>query len=240
MARSRKAKPSSVISEQLEQRTALDLALERSADEALSENRTLYVSTNSGAQEALRMILGWMKLSTDIVLGCKSVQELLECTLSPQGIMYTETDLSDDEWRKRSEFILAQLEDGTFIACKPDWFGYSYTSFSTGKSQHLSNDIALSDTGWTIYRPVPEDTNTISAYLHMVLHMLCARDVIPILLASALVCLLGLVSPAINRWVLDELVPQGQDAYGMLIMAAVMFLTAGFARVAVQASKTFS
>ena len=225
-----------VFVEQLWRRDAADRALERDADEALEENRK--VEDTGGAQEALRTVLRWMKVENTEVLGVENVDDLLECVLSPKGVMYEETDMHDDAWRSRSELMLAQREDGSYIACKPDLLGYGFFCPSTGEVGHLGRKVALKERGWTIYRPLPEGTDTIFGYLLMVLRLLSLRDIVPVVAAIAIVYALGLVSPAVNRWVLNEIVPQGPGAYGVLAMAAVAFLTAGFAKVAVGAAKT--
>lgn len=227
-----------VFSEQLLSRAAADRALEQGADEALEENRELAPAEDGGMQDALRLLLSWMEINTDIVLGCENINDLLEYTLSPQGIMYEETNLTDGTWRKHVEYVIARREDGNFVACRPSFFGYRYECPVTGESGHVGDKMALEPTGWTIYRPLRKDANTIRGFFGMVMSLCSSRDVVPIVLAAWLVYVLGLVSPAVNRWVLDSIVPEGLDAGGMLMMACVAFLTAGFAKVAVQTTKT--
>ncbi len=221
---------------QLRLRDATDRALERDADEALEENRQ--VDDSNGAQEALRTLMHWMDVDAAEVLGVDDVDELLECMLSPKGVMYEEIDMHDDAWKSRSEFMLAQREDGAYLACKPDIFGYAYSCPSADDFGHMGRDFALKQRGWAIYRPLPEGADTIPGYLLIVLRLVSLRDIIPIVLAAAIVYVAGLVSPAVNHWVLDGIVPEGPSAYGTLAMAAVAYLTAGFAKVAVGAAKT--
>lgn len=228
-----------MYTEQLEHRAASDLAVERSADDALVRNLTVNVSTGDGAQDALRLLLEWMKVKSDIVLGCSSVEDLLECSLSPQGIMYATCDLHDDSWRARSEFMLAQLESGEFIACKPSAIGYYYACPGTGEQGRMGKGLKLRQYGWTIYRPVPEGANTVLGYLRMVLRLLSPRDIVPIFVASSLVYGLGLIGPMIHRRVLNQIVPMGLvDGGSLLFMALWAYLAAGLAKMAVGTVKS--
>ncbi|MBR1828132.1 MAG: ATP-binding cassette domain-containing protein [Atopobiaceae bacterium] len=228
-----------MYTEQLEHRAAADLAAESSADDALIRNKMVNASGGDGAQNALRLLLDWMKVKSDIVLGCASIEDLLECSLSPQGIMYETCDLHDDEWRNRSEFVLAQLESGEYVACRPSMTGYHYCCPSTGEEGRLRKGVALKRYGWTIYRPVPEGANTVQGYLRMVLQLMTPRDVVPIVVAAFLVYLLGLIGPMIHRRVLNEVVPMGiPDGMSLLILALWAYLAAGLCKTVISATKT--
>ena len=228
-----------MYTEQLEHRAAADLAVERSADEALARNTMVSAAADDGAQGALRQLLEWMRVKSDIVLGCSTVEDLLECSLSPQGIMYETCDMHDDSWRTRSEFVLAQLESGEYIACKPSVLGYLYSCPSKGEVGRLKKSLSLKRDGWTIYRPVPEGANTILGYLRMVLQLMTPRDVIPIVVASFLVYLLGLIGPLVNRRVLNEIVPKGiPDGVSLLLMALFAYMVAGLSKTAINTIKT--
>lgn len=231
----------SLVSEQLKRREARDISLERTADEALEEN----ISSSHRADDSsdtLRLLLHWMGLEAyvDERQGIADIDELLASTLSPMGIMYAQVSMADDEWRTSGEFALAQLESGAYIACKPNLLGYAYFCPSTGDGGQLKKSVALRDTGWLIYRPLPEGTDQLTKFLVMVLRMLSPRDVVPIVLASFLVYVLGLLVPAINDLVLNHLVPQGIGASGLLAMVAMGYLAAGFAKAAVQTVKAFA
>ena len=228
-----------VFAEQIERRDAIDRSLELEADDALEHNLPAATSNLEGARETLRIILEWMHLDTSIALGCKDIDEMLECTLSPQGVMYEEVDMRDQSWRKRAEPLLAQLEDGSFIACRPALSGYSYVKPGSEKAKRLGRNVALREKGWAFCQQMPEGTDTLIEYMAVVMRLLNVRDAIPIVGATALVYLLGLVSPHINRWVLNEIVPQGVGGLELLAMALVAYLTAGFAKLAIQAARTF-
>ena len=124
-----------LFDKQLRRRDAADRALERDADEALEENRQAVYS--DGAQEALRTLMKWIDVDAAEVLDVDDVDELLECMLSPKGVMYEEVDMHDDAWKSRSEFMLAQREDGAYLACKPDIFGYAYSCPSADDFGHI-------------------------------------------------------------------------------------------------------
>ena len=226
------------LSKQIVLRDSIDHALELNADEALEQNYTSADYDLEGARETLCLILEWMRADTRVALGCKSIDEMLECTLSPRGIMYEEIDMHDPGWRKRSELLLVQLEDGAYVACRPSLTGYSYLCPKTGRRKRLSPGTALRKKGWAFYRPIPEGTDTLLEYTIAVLRMVSLRDVAAIVAASILVYLLGLVAPQVNKWVLNEIAPGGAGGYDLLVMGLVAYLTAGFARLAVQIGKT--
>ena len=228
-----------VYSAQIEHRDTFDRELEQRADEALVHNYSSSMTEIAGAREALGTVLEWMGVDARVPFGCRDVDELLECTLSPRGIMFEEMDMHDDDWRKRSVYLLAQLEDGPYVAVRPSLMGYSYVDPATRSPKRLSKKIGLQPRGWALVPPFPEGTSSFFEWLVVVLRMVTLYDVLSIVAASALVYGLGLVAPRVNRWVLEGIVPQGVDGYSLLIMAAVMYLTAGFARLAVQTAKTF-
>lgn len=226
--------------EQIQQRDAIDRDLERKADEALVLNRSSASTRIDDARESLRLVLDWMGVDSRVALGCANVDDMLEQTLSPRGIMFEELDTHDDGWQLHAEFVLAQLEDGSYVACRPAFMGHRYVNPATGKSAHLGRKAKLQRRAWSFVRPVAEGTNTFFEYLVMVLRMANLSDAMPLVAASALVYALGLVAPQINKWVLEQIVPKGVDGYGLLAMAAVLYLTAGFAKLSVQTAKTFA
>ena len=227
-----------VYSKQIEHRDAIDRGLERRADEVLVYKHSPNVTGVDDARESLRIVLEWMKVDSRVALGCDDIDEMLEQTLSPRGVMYEEVDLHDDAWRKRAEFMLAELEDGSFIACKPSFMCYRYVNPVTEKSARLGREMKLRR-AWTFLRPIPEGTNGFFDYLIMIMRMVNVYDAVPIIAASALVYALGLVAPRVNKWVLEGIVPQGLNGYSLLAMAATIYLTAGFAKIAIQTTKTF-
>lgn len=229
-----------IYSDLLWAREDADRALEREADEALFTNTAVssIAMGSDGSQEAVLAIMEWMHQPLRRVRGYDSVEGMLELLLGTRGIMYLERDMTDPSWQKTSEFYLAREKGGDWLALKPALGGYAYLRPKDGKSGHCPRTIELEPKGWAIYRPVPEDVTNLFGYLRMVLSLVTLRDITLIVAASVVVYLAGLATPFLNRYVLNILVPEGaSDA--TLILVAVAFLTVGFIKTSVQATKTF-
>lgn len=150
----------------------------------------------------------------------------LERSLEPLGVMYDENSLTDEKWKKRSEYMLSFLEDSTAVVLCPVVGGYACWNPRTGKKKRVTAKTPLQERAYVCYRPLVGNAYSYVTFARYMLKLITPRDYIPIAAASALVALLGLLTPKINYWVLGTVVYE-EGAKWLLLMGAVMYVTVG-------------
>lgn len=226
----------------IRERDRIDRELEKDAELCLKDSRGNSGPTEAfgGACPALKLILSRYGLAAKEVHGCRNITEMLDLTLDPLGLIYDRISLSEGAWKKRSDHMLAFLEDGKAVALMPSVFGYRYVCPSTGEKRIVTDKTSLQDTAYVIQRPIEIDHVNLVSFSLYVLHLVSPRDLVWIGTATLLVSALGLVTPKLNQYVLQEVVPMGTGGYGLLLQALVLFLMAGFIRSGISAAKSLS
>ena len=169
--------------------------------------------------------------------GYGSVQEMLDLSLDPLGVIYDIVDLSDHEWMKRTEYMLAFMEDGRPVVLSPSIKGYSYRCPAGGERGIVTADTKLQRTAYAIERSLDGRIRSLTTLAYYTLHLVSVRDIISIGGATLLISLLGLITPKMNQYVLRDIVPMGTDGYSLLMRALIIFVTAGFIKACIQATK---
>ena len=229
----------SIFSDLILERDRIDSRLAADADTSLLNNTPSAGEDRlTQAEAVLRFILDRFGVAAEPARKCAGMGELLDCVLDPLCIMYEPCDLRKTAWRRRGLHMLGFLRDGTAVALFPSLGGYRYVCPATGRSGYVRRDMALEDTAYAIYRPLPPGRRSLTSFLRLVLSMLSPGDSGLIVAAIGAITLLGLAAPALNRVVLDKLVPMGPAAWPKLAAAAVLFLSVGLLRAAVTAVKS--
>lgn len=227
------------ISDLILERNHIDNQLVINADASLRNNTIspTEASRLDGAESALSYILGRFHITADSAHNCTSLSEMLDYILDPLCIMYEPRDLRETDWRHQTVHMLGFLADGSAIALIPSVGGYRYVCPATGEAGWVTKKTALEDTAYVIYRPLPEGKYSLYSFALLTFSMISPGDYVPIIAAIGAITLLGLVSPALNRQVLDRLVPLGTAAYPQLMTAALVFLSTGLLRTVIIAVK---
>ena len=102
----------------IRERDRIDRELEKDAELCLKDSRGNSGPTEAfgGACPALKLILSRYGLAAKEVHGCRNITEMLDLTLDPLGLIYDRISLSEGAWKKRSDHMLAFLEDGKAVA----------------------------------------------------------------------------------------------------------------------------
>lgn len=230
-----------LYSEAIKERDRIDRELVKNADvRMLNRDRDIGKADGDDAKAALNYILGKFDLAADGVYGYKDTAEMLDLMLDPLGVIYEEVDLKETGWKRRSDYMLAFLEDGRAVVLIPAVYGYSYMCPVTGKKGYISDKVRLKDTAYAIQRPIELGNATLFSMATYVLRLLTARDVTAIAAATLLVSALGLVTPKMNAYVLNDVVTMGTDGYGLLTRGLTLFLLVGVIRSGISAVKTLS
>ena len=176
--------------------------------------------------DAIKYILKIFKIKIDSLKIQQDISDLFESNLEPLGIMYDKISLRESSWKKRSEHMIGFLEDGSAVVLIPSLFGYYYFSPVLGQKKLVTKNTKLQENAYILYRPLRASKFSVSYFLLYMFKLLSPRDYIPIVIASGVISLLGLVTPAMNYWVLDNLIYEN-DVYFKLIFGAIIFITAG-------------
>ena len=228
--------------EVLRKRDRRDRELERNAENFLKNHRGMAATDeeSDGLYLALDIILDKYGLAAKKPHGCKDTTEMLDLMLDPLGVIYTRIDLTDKSWKKRTDNILAFLEDGKAVALVPAIYGYRYECPATGETGHVNDKIQFGDTAYVIQRPIEIGrVNLLSLSLY-ILHLISHRDILLIAVASLLITALGLVTPKMNEYVLQDVVSMGTDGYSLLMRGLFLFLLTGIIRSGISAAKSLS
>ncbi len=232
-----------LYTQQILNREQMDKQLENQADENLfqSEKRSFSRETDvDDAQGMLCYILNKWDITSEYIYGCESLEEMLNRVLEPKGIMYEMVDLNrDDQWEKSTNIMLGFLESGEAVGLFPSVIGYRYVCLANGKSERVRKNTPLKPKAVVLYRPLNEEKFTFGRFIRFILKLFTTRDFLPVCMVMAFAALLDLVSPAIHNYVLNQLLPQGKEAWFPLIMAALMFVVTGLVNAFLKASKTF-
>ena len=164
----------------IRERDRIDRELEKDAELCLKDSRGNSGPTEAfgGACPALKLILSRYGLAAKEVHGCRNITEMLDLTLDPLGLIYDRISLSEGAWKKRSDHMLAFLEDGKAVALMPSVFGYRYVCPSTGEKRIVTDKTSLQDTAYVIQRPIEIDHVNLVSFSLYVLHLVSPRDLV--------------------------------------------------------------
>lgn len=228
-----------IYSETLLRREKENNRLERTADELLRTGKGgLGGDPLEKTERTLRVILKRFGKEAIKPGSCQTTEELLDAMLDPEGIMYEKLELSDGQWKRQLNLLLAFYKDGTPVILYPALIGYRCYCPSTERREWVGKKTALQETAYAIYRPMEAGRFSIRKFLGLMLRFLSFRDLLGVAAATALISGLGLIQPAVNRYVLDDLISEGPSAGQKLLATAFVFLMAGLLKGAVSVIKT--
>ena len=229
-----------LYTEVIKERDRIDRELVSNADARMMNSRRVTGSAEDpdGAQLAVDFILNKFELDAGDVYGYKDTTEMLDLILDPLGVIYEEVDLRESDWEKRTDYMLAFAEDGKALVLMPAVFGYRFLCPLTGEKGRVTRNSGIQDKAYAIQRPIELSRVSLLTLAVYVLRLISPRDVIAIGCATLLVTCLGLVTPKMNEYVLEDVVPMGTDGYGLLMRGLFLFLLIGVIRSGISAAKS--
>ena len=213
----------------IRERDRIDRELVINADKSLRNQPgdTAAAEEAAGVFEALNLILDKYGLEANEAFGCRDINEMLDLMLDPLGVIYDTVDLTEESWKNRTEYMLGFLENGRAVALMPAVIGYRYVCPLTGEKGRVTDKIQLQDKAYVIQRPIDISPVNLMTLMIYVLHLVSSRDIVLVTAATMLTTGLGLVTPKMNQYVLEDLVPMGTDAYSLILRALFMFILIG-------------
>ena len=212
--------------------------LEQSADESLrrDQNMIRIEKGTEDAQSAAIYIIERFGLSAERLYGFSSISALLNTLLDPLGVMFEYTEDLSAHTRTKAEYILAfQEEDGKAVALTPEMKGYRYYSPSKGRSGFATGKFlkTLQPRGYVFSRPLTMKKSILGTFLWNVMKALTVMDIICLLLATLMPTALGLVIPAVSRWVYKDYIGGLDPVPSAFLGAVIVYLLVIVARAGI-------
>lgn len=189
-----------------------------------SDNRKL-------AEEAIGDILKYYHVQAqEVPEKMKDVDEILEFLLRPSGIMKRNVKLSEGWYQNAVGAMLGKKKDGSIIALLPGrTHGYYYRDYVAGKVKKINRRSAAEIEGQAIcfYQPFPLRKLNTTDFLGYLFRQLHTRDYMIMFAATALITILGLVTPKISHYLYGEALTYGNRS--LLLVAVLTLLCVTFA-----------
>lgn len=193
----------------------------------VSSNRVVSGLSNDRklAEEAIGDILRYYHVrAQEVPEQLTDVNEVLEYLLRPSGIMRRTVKLTQGWYRDAVGAMLGTKKDGSIVALLPGGAGgYTCKDYTTGKTIRINRKNAgeFGEDAICFYLPFPLRRLGISDLLTYCFRQLHAWDYALMLLLAALATALGLVTPAISRYLYGPVLELGSK---VLLAGAVLTL----------------
>ena len=157
-----------------------------------------------------------------------TTNEALEYLLRPYGIMRRTVELGDAWYRDAMGAMLGtRTDDGSVVALLP-WGpqGYRFFDRKAGKWVHLNRKTegVIDREAVAFYKPFPLAKMTMRDLIIYILQQIEAADIALLLIAMALVALVGLLTPRLNSLLFSTVLYSGSTQ--MLIGLAIFMICA--------------
>lgn len=193
----------------------------------VSSNRVISGLSNDRklAEEAIGDILRYYHVrAQEVPEQLTDVNEVLEYLLRPSGIMRRTVKLTLGWYRDAVGAMLGTKKDGSIVALLPGGAGgYTCKDYTTGKTVRINRKNAgeFGEDAICFYQPFPPRRLGIPDLLTYCFRQLHPWDYTLMLLLAALATALGLVTPAISRYLYGPVLELGSK---VLLAGAVLTL----------------
>ena len=156
-----------------------------------------------------------------------SLDEKLEGIFGSLGVMRREVNLTEGWYLDASGVFLAMTTEGRYVALMPDYIGYSYTDYSSGKTVRVNAAAQknLRSEAICFYRPLPPEKLGVHDLLTFTAQSISRHDAVYISLVTLAVILVSRVTPTLTRIIFTHYV-NAQNA-GALVPMFVFIVSAG-------------
>lgn len=177
------------------------------------------------AEEAIGDILKYYHVKAqEIPDQMKDINEVLEFLLRPSGIMRRTVRLSEGWYKDAVGAMLGSKKDGSIVAILPGrMYGYYYKDYATGKVTRVNRKNAsdIEEEAICFYQPFPLKKIKIPDLLTYIFRQLHGGDYAMMLSVTAVITLLGMVTPRITYYLYGKVLDYGSMA---LLTGAVLTL----------------
>ncbi len=209
---------------------AFEYSMERLAEAVLGQRGSIADNERYHTSEVIRDILSYFGCkNTDVPINIDSLEEKLEYTLWPNGIMRRNVDL-DEGWSfDGTGLMLGFFEDdnSAVLLIPRNTTGYYYKDRTTGKKVRITrkNEKLFSRKAVVFYKPLPLRKLELSDLVSYMRKCVTSGDLICAVMASFLVVFLGMLLPLFTR-LLTGVVLASNDMRFLMSTALVIGTTA--------------
>ena len=192
------------------------------------------------AEDAIGEILKYYHVKArELPPGIRDLDDQLEFQLRPSGIMRRTVKLEGKWYENAVGAMLGVLKDGqTPVALIPGKFsGYQYFDGKTGKTVRVNRHTVenLEDEAICFYKPLPLGKIGLRDLMSYVLQSITLQDVLPTIIATLVVALVGLLGPRLHNIIYGYVIPGNHlplfyAAFGFLICVSISQLLLGTAK----------
>ena len=142
----------------------------------------------------------------------KDVEQRIEWLCRPTGTMFRKVRL-ERGWHKQAfGALLGRLDTGETVALLPmNTRGYCYLEPGSGRRVKITPDVAerIAEEAYVFYKPMPARSMSLRDFFVFLSSTLDKGDYLRVLLAAAVVALIGLIPPQANQIAFGKVVPSG-------------------------------
>ncbi|MBQ7577082.1 MAG: ATP-binding cassette domain-containing protein [Synergistaceae bacterium] len=130
----------------------------------------------------------------------------LDKIFASNGIMRREVILTEGWYKDSAGIYLASTKEGRYIALIPDYRGYTYKDYETGRKIRINSKTQknLHHEALCFYRPLPARKLTITDLINHALKSLNLSDIISILLITLCVTFVSMVTPYLTQIIYSQ------------------------------------
>ena len=217
------------------------ISLSEIAGSALtSENNNKFDYVNKAVEDIAR----FYKIPEDVLKKhnlednqSESLSVLLKNIFDPSGVMRREVELKSNWYKNAAGVYLGITKEGRYVALIPDYKGYSYKDYSTGKKIHVNSEIQknLSSDAICFYKPLPSEKLAVKDLIRYIIQTVSIYDAIYISLVTLFVTLFSMVAPFLMKVIFSYTVYSRN--MGGLISVFVFIITAGISTTFLQIAR---
>lgn len=168
----------------------------------------------------------------------ETLDQRLENIFGSFGVMRRAVNLSSNWYKDASGVYLGVTKEGRYVALLPDYHGYSYKDYVTGKRVHIDSAERekLQSEGICFYRPLPVQKLSVADLMKFAAKSLSRSDLVYIGLISLCVTLISMVTPFLMRIIYSQSIYSDNVSSLAAIFAFIIF--AGISVILMQVSRS--
>ncbi|MBQ7560473.1 MAG: ATP-binding cassette domain-containing protein [Synergistaceae bacterium] len=201
---------SGYFDEQIRTRINSDINAFNNAFSEISEAITgqkLFTQSNNSL-DALSEIANYYNLPEDAIKSDFASNQDITEIFDANKIMYRDVILTHNWYKDASGIYLAQLKDGSYIALIPDYRGYYYKDYETGKRIRINSRTQenINREAVCFYKNLPAERMSIKDLIIFALRSLAISDIISIALITLLVTCISMTTPYLLQLVYSQII----------------------------------
>lgn len=161
-------------------------------------------------------------------------EDAMDTVLGCTGLTRRRVNLNKGWWRKGEGPVVTKNNTGNVVTLLPRKFGgYRYLDPQTGEYININSKNAdvLDDEGYCFYKPFPMKSMSIKNFIYHIFKSFTTFDLIFLAILALAASLLGLVSPQIQQYIYNTVIPEGalKEIYPVAaLLIGVLFATTLF------------